>query len=322
MSDHTAHRSSYQGRAVCVTGGAGFIGSHLVDALVECGAKVTVLDDFSNGREDNLCGAGRAARVVRGSVCDAGAIDQALAGCDVVFHQAALGSVPRSIEMPQKYQEVNALGTLQVLEAARRHGVRRVVYAASSSAYGQAQSLPKVECMRPEPVSPYACTKLAGEHMLRTWCACYGLQGVSLRYFNIFGPRQRHDSPYAAVVPLFARHLREGTPPTIYGDGRTTRDFTFVANAVEANLLAGATSRPLAGETVNVACGVRYSLLQLLETMAGLLGVQSKPRFEPERAGDVKDSQADIRAAEALLGYRVLVPFEEGLRRTLVSLGA
>jgi UDP-glucose 4-epimerase len=312
MDNHAALRARYRGRAVCVTGGAGFIGSHLADALVECGARVTILDDFSNGREENLRGAAAAARVVRGSVCDADALDAAVAGAEVVFHQAALGSVPRSVE-------VNAGGTLAVLEAARRHRVRRVVYAASSSAYGNTPTLPKVESMRPDPLSPYACTKLAGENLLRAWCRCYGLEGASLRYFNIFGPRQRHDSAYAAVVPRFARCLRGGVAPEIYGDGRTTRDFTFVANAVSANLLAGAVERPLAGETVNIACGARYSLLDLLATMARILGVRAEPVFHAERAGDVRDSEADIRAAHDLIGYRVLVPFEEGLRRTLAA---
>lgn len=317
MDFQEVHRAKYRGRAVCVTGGAGFIGSHLADALVECGARVTVLDDFSNGQEENLRGAAAAARVVRGSVCDPAALDAAVAGCDVIFHQAALGSVPRSVEHPALFHEVNAGGTLRVLEAARRHRVRRVVYAASSSAYGNTTALPKAEGMRPDPLSPYACAKLAGEHMLRAWCQCYGLEGASLRYFNIFGPRQRHDSAYAAVVPRFVRSLRSGTAPEIYGDGRTTRDFTFVANAVSANLLAGATEQPLAGEMVNIACGVRTSLVELLDAMARIIGVRASPVFHPERAGDVRDSEADIRAAEELIGYRVLVPFEEGLRRTL-----
>lgn len=313
----TDTRAFYAGRKVCVTGGAGFIGSHLADALVERGASVTVLDDFSNGRADNLRGAASAARVVRGSICDDSALDDSLEGCEVVFHQAALGSVPRSVELPALYQDVNVTGTMKVLEAVRRHKVRRVVYAASSSAYGDCASLPKVETMRADALSPYAYTKLAGEFMLRSWCNCYGLQGVSLRYFNIFGPRQRHDSPYAAVVPLFAKHLREGVRPIIYGDGGTTRDFTYVANAVEANLLGGASSATLCGQMVNIACGERYSLLDLLRAMAKILGVVFEPEFRPTRAGDVRDSLADIRAARDLLGYEVSVAFEEGLRKTL-----
>jgi UDP-glucose 4-epimerase len=320
------HRTHYRGRRVCVTGGAGFIGSHLADALVECGAKVSVIDNFSNGREENLRGPASAAELVRGSIVDPAALDAAFGGCEVVFHQAAMGSVPRSLEIPEQYHENNVTGTVRVLEAARRAKVRRVVYAASSSAYGNTATLPKVESMRADTLSPYAYTKLAGEHLLRAWCNCYGLEGVSLRYFNIFGPRQRHDSPYAAVIPLFAKHLREGTRPVIFGDGGQTRDFTFVANAVHANLLAGAVGAArgaaggagaLAGQMVNIACGGRFSLLELLETMARLMGARAQPEFQPARTGDVRDSEADIRAAGELLGYRVIVGFEDGLARTV-----
>jgi UDP-glucose 4-epimerase len=311
------HVRAYQGRHVCVTGGAGFIGSHLADFLCEAGARVTVLDDFSNGLDSNLSGAARAATVVRGSITDAAALDRALAGAEVVFHQAAMGSVPRSVEIPAEYHETNVAGTLRLLEAARRHGVRRVVYAASSSAYGNAPTLPKVETMPPDPLSPYAYTKLACEHLMRAWASCYGIQTVSLRYFNIFGPRQRHDSPYAAVIPLFAKHLRDGTRPEIWGDGLQTRDFTHVANAVHANLLAGSTDAALRGQVVNIACGTRFSLLELLQRMGTILGAKADPDFRPARTGDVRDSEADIAAAGRLLGYRVIVPFEEGLRRTL-----
>lgn len=311
------HRTHYRGRRVCVTGGAGFIGSHLADALVECGAQVRIIDNFSNGREENLRGPAAAAELVRGSIVDAAALDAAFAGCEVVFHQAAMGSVPRSVEIPEQYHENNVTGTVRVLEAARRAGVRRVVYAASSSAYGNTATLPKVETMRADTLSPYAYTKLAGEHLLRAWCNCYGLEGVSLRYFNIFGPRQRHDSPYAAVIPLFAKHLREGTSPVIFGDGKQTRDFTFIANAVHANMLAGAAAGALDGRTVNIACGGRFSLLELLETMARLMGARATPEFRPMRTGDVRDSEADIRAAGELLGYRVIVGFEDGLARTV-----
>ena len=314
-----AHADSYRGRTVCVTGGAGFIGSHLSDVLCQAGARVTVLDDFSNGLEANLSGAARAAAVVRGSITDDAALDRALAGAEVVFHQAAMGSVPRSVEIPAEYHETNVTGTLRLLQAARRHGVRRVVYAASSSAYGNAPTLPKVETMPPDPLSPYAYTKLACEHLMRAWSCCYGLETVSLRYFNIFGPRQRHDSPYAAVIPLFAKHLRDGTRPEIWGDGRQTRDFTYVANAVHANLLAGSTRNALSGQVVNIACGTRFSLLDLLQRMGETLGAKSDPVFHPARTGDVRDSEADISAAGRLLGYRVIVPFEEGLRRTLAG---
>ena len=312
-----SHAAAYRGRTVCVTGGAGFIGSHLADVLCEAGARVTVLDDFSNGLESNLAGAARAAALVRGSIADDAALDRALAGAEVVFHQAAMGSVPRSVEIPAEYHETNVTGTLRLLQAARRHGVRRVVYAASSSAYGNSPTLPKVETMPADTLSPYAYTKLACEHLMRAWANCYGIQTVSLRYFNIFGPRQRHDSPYAAVIPLFAKHLRDGTRPEIWGDGRQTRDFTHVANAVHANLLAGATANELCGQVVNVACGTRFSLLELLQAMGELLGAKADPVFHPARTGDVRDSEADISAAGRLLGYRVIVPFREGLRRTL-----
>jgi UDP-glucose 4-epimerase len=230
-----------------------------------------------------------------------------------------MGSVPRSVEIPAVYHEVNVGGTMRVLEAARRHGVRRVVYAASSSAYGNTVVLPKVESMRPDPLSPYAYTKLAGEHLMRAWSQCYGLETVSLRYFNIFGPRQRHDSPYAAVIPMFAERIRSGVRPAIFGDGGQTRDFTFVANAVHANLLAGSAPRAFRGEMVNIACGTRFSLLQLLQSMSEIIGLAADPEFRPGRSGDVRDSEADIRLAGELLGYEVVVPFMDGLRATLVS---
>jgi UDP-glucose 4-epimerase len=313
------HRANFLGRAVCVTGGAGFIGSHLCDALVECGANVRIVDDFSNGRESNLSGPSSAAEVFRGSICDDSVLDRAFAGAEIVFHQAALGSVPRSIEIPALYHEVNVGGTLRVLEAARRHGVRRIVYAASSSAYGNTAVLPKVESMRPDPLSPYAYTKLAAEHLMRAWSQCYGLETVSLRYFNVFGPRQRHDSPYAAVIPMFAERIRAGARPPIFGDGGQTRDFTFVANAVHANLLAGSVPRALRGEMVNIACGTRFSLLQLLESMSEIMGLPAEPEFRPGRSGDVRDSEADIRLAGEVLGYQVVVPFLDGLRATLNS---
>jgi UDP-glucose 4-epimerase len=309
----------YKGRIVCVTGGAGFIGSHLSDALVECGAKVRIVDDFSNGLDSNLAGMASAAQMFRGSICDDSILDRAFAGAEVVFHQAAVGSVPRSVEIPAAYHEVNVGGTLRVLEAARRQGVRRVVYAASSSAYGNTAVLPKVESMRADPLSPYAYTKLAGEHLMRAWSQCYGLETVSLRYFNVFGPRQRHDSPYAAVIPMFAERIRAGVRPVIFGDGGQTRDFTFVVNAVHANLLAGSVTRPLRGEMVNIACGTRFSLLQLLQAMSEIIGVQAEPEFMPARSGDVRDSEADIRLAGELLGYQVVVPLLEGLRTTLES---
>ncbi|MFZ4722811.1 MAG: NAD-dependent epimerase/dehydratase family protein [Phycisphaerales bacterium] len=305
---------------VLVTGGAGFIGSHLADRLVSSDAHVTILDDFSNGLDANLQGPAGEARVIRGSICDRAALSEAIDGAELVFHLAAIGSVPRSLEFPELYEEVNVSGTLRVLQAARTAGVRRVVYSASSSAYGNTPSLPKVESMRPDPVSPYAFTKLAGEHLMRSWSACFGLETVSLRYFNIFGPRQRHDSPYAAVIPKFAKQLRSGQRPTLFGDGTQSRDFTFVENAVHANLLAAAAPAATQGQVINVACGTRFSLLTLLERMASIMGIDCEPEFMPTRPGDVRDSEADISAAAALIGYSVQVPFEEGLRRTLQAM--
>ena len=307
---------SYAGRRVCVTGGAGFIGSHLVDALRELGADVAVLDDFSNGRVENL-GDTSSIRLVRGSILDPDALADALDGATTVFHQAALGSVPASVEDPVSYQQANADGTLAVLEHCRAHRIERVVYAASSSAYGDQPASPKVEAMVPDPLSPYAASKLAGEHLLRTYAHCYGISGVSLRYFNIFGPRQRADSPYAAVNPRFADALRAGEKPVIFGTGEQTRDFTFVANAVWANLLAGCVTSPLRGESLNIACGEAISLLDLLSEMSGALGTSADARFEPVRAGDVMHSKADISAARRVLGFEPIVGFADGLRQTL-----
>jgi UDP-glucose 4-epimerase len=313
---------AYRNRRVCVTGGAGFIGSHLVDALVAHGAAVNVIDDLCNGSLENLRGVKDRITFVLGSILDAGALNAAVDGCEIVFHQAALGSVPRSVEEPARFVQVNAMGTLSVLEAARRSGKKRgsmpqVVYAGSSSAYGDTPALPKVESMPPQPRSPYAAAKYAGELLLASHCACFGMTGVTLRYFNVFGPRQRADSMYAAVVPRFIEALRRGEPPLIYGDGSQSRDFTFIDNVVHANLLAGACERPLHGQTINIACGERFTLLALLETMQRLMGTKVKPRFEPMRAGDVMHSQAGIDGARELIGFEPRVGLEEGLRRML-----
>lgn len=311
------HRSAYVNRAVCVTGGAGFIGSHIVSALDQLGAKVTVIDDLSNGRAENLATCSKGVELIEGSILDASSLERAVRGAQVVFHLAALGSVPASLVTPERFQSVNATGTMLVLNAARTAGCGRVVYSASSSAYGDTPTLPKIETMVPDPRSPYAVTKLEGEHLCRAWAICYGLSTISLRYFNIFGSRQRPDSQYAAVIPKFATALRAGNQPTIFGDGGQTRDFTHVENAVHANLLAGSSATVLRGEMVNIGCGAKFSLLELLERMSALLGVKASPHFEPTRQGDVRDSMAAIGAAKALIGYAPVVHFEDGLRATL-----
>ena len=313
-----SHRAAYSGMRVCVTGGAGFIGSHLVEALDALGAHVTVIDDLCNGFRDNLKGRSDRVRLIEGSILDADAMTRAAEGAKVIFHLAALGSVPRSVEEPMRYHRVNVDGTLAVLEAARKTGAR-VSYSASSSAYGDTPTLPKIESMRNDPRSPYAVTKLAGEQYGRAYTLCYGVPFVGLRYFNIFGPRQREDSQYAAVIPRWAAAIRAGRKPLIYGNGSQTRDFTHVHNAVHANLLAGRATGTLEGETVNIGCGEKYSLLELLAQMNAVLGTSAEPDFQPPRAGDVKDSLAAIAAARALIGYEPVVTFADGLRTTLLG---
>ncbi len=309
---------TYRGRRVCVTGGAGFIGSHLVSALVELGADVSVIDDLSNGRRQNLPEPARG-RLVAGSILDPAALAKAVAGAQVIFHFAALTSVAESVERPEDYLNVNDTGTLRVLEAARAAAApgHRVVYAASSSVYGDRGEIALVETLAPRPASLYAASKCAGEQILSAYAESHGLSCISLRYFNVFGPRQRPDSPYAAVIPRFAEALLAGQRLTVYGDGTQTRDFTHVADAVRANLLAGASERALRGESVNIACGRRSDLLSLIRLMGEILGVEPAYELAPPRAGEVKHSLADITAAGQLLGYRPLVSLEKGLRETL-----
>jgi UDP-glucose 4-epimerase len=306
------------GRCALVTGGAGFIGSHLVDRLVRDGWRVRVLDDFSSGREANLAAAGEAVELVRGDVCDAGVLGECARGADVIFHQAAVASVPRSVAEPVRTHEVNATGTLLVLEAARRAGVRRVVFAASSAAYGDSPELPKVETMPPSPLSPYALQKWMGEAYCGLYAGLYGLETVALRYFNVFGPRQDPKSEYAAVVPRFVTACLAGEAPVVYGDGEQTRDFTFVADAVHANVLA-ADAPGASGAMVNVAGGRRVSLNEILRLVAELTGAELRPRYEAARAGDVRDSVADLAHARAVLGFEPRVDLREGLRRTIES---
>jgi UDP-glucose 4-epimerase len=305
-------------RRALVTGGAGFIGSHLVDALLARGWRVRVLDDFSSGRERNLEGSLASVELLRGDLREEALLERAVAGAEVVFHQAAVPSVPRSVAEPLRTHEVNATGALRVLESARRAGVRRVVFAASSSAYGDTPELPKLETMAANPRSPYALQKWAGETYCRLYHELYGLETVALRYFNVYGPRQDPKSEYAAVVPRFVTACLRGESPVVYGDGGQTRDFTFVEDAVRANLLAADAPRA-AGAVVNVAGGRRISLLELLGQIAELVGCAVAPHHEPARAGDVRDSLADLSRARDLLGFEPQVSLREGLARTIES---
>jgi UDP-glucose 4-epimerase len=303
-------------RTYLVTGGAGFIGSHIAERLVRDGHTVRVLDDFSSGKKANLESFAGDLEIVRGDIRDSRVVNEAVKGVDIVFHEAALGSVPRSVSDPLSTHEVNMTGTLNVFLAARDAGVKRVVYASSSSVYGETPILPKREDMIPQPLSPYALSKIVGEGYAGVFKQVYGFEIVSLRYFNIFGPRQDLESQYAAVVPRFITALLNGNSPVVYGDGLQSRDFTYVENVVKANLLASEVDGA-AGHAFNVACGGRYTLLDLLARLRELIGSDIKPIHEPSRAGDVRDSQASIEAAEQVLGYRVSVGFEEGLRRTV-----
>jgi UDP-glucose 4-epimerase len=299
-----------------VTGGGGFIGSNLARALVARGESVRVLDNFATGREENLAGLHEKLTLIRGDIRDAAAVDKAMKGVDYVLHQAALPSVPRSIDHPVETNDVNVNGTLTILQGARAAGVKRVVFAASSSAYGETPTLPKVETMSPDPLSPYAGSKVAGEYYLKVFHTCYGLETVALRYFNVFGPHQDPQSQYAAVIPRFVTAALEGRQPTIFGDGLQSRDFCHIENAIEANLLA-CTAPGAAGQVMNIACGVRTTLLDVLDRLGGIVGRKVTAIHEPSRAGDIKHSLADIGRARALLGYTARVSFEEGLARTV-----
>jgi nucleoside-diphosphate-sugar epimerase len=303
-----------------ITGGAGFIGSHLVEHLVGAGHEVVVLDDFSTGRRENLAPWREHIELVEGSLVDADTCARAIRGADYVLHQGALPSVPRSIADPSASHRVNATGTLNVLIAARDAGVKRVVYASSSSAYGDTPELPKHEEMPVRPRSPYAVAKLAGEQYCRAFHASYRVPTVALRYFNVFGPRQDPTSAYAAVVPKFIAAALAGERPTIYGDGEQTRDFTFVANVVRANLLACEAPAAALGEAFNIGCGDRISVNELWRRIRDLVGVTTEPRYEPARGGDVRDSLASTEKARALLGYAPLVDIDAGLRTTLEAM--
>ncbi|MEM8783374.1 MAG: NAD-dependent epimerase/dehydratase family protein [Planctomycetota bacterium] len=319
------HGEAFAGVRCVVTGGAGFIGSHLGEALLRLGADVIVLDDLSRGQATNITHLRTVADTQPGgvafeqaSIVDADATRRVIDKAVYVFHQAAWGSVPGSVDDPAGYHTVNLTGTLNVLEAARAARVKRVVFAASSSAYGDTPTLPKVETMPPLPRSPYAGNKVGCEAMMRAWACSYGLDTACLRYFNIFGPRQNANSAYAAVIAAFAKALLNGQRPVIYGDGEQSRDFTFIDNAVHANLLAARCEQPIGGEAMNVACGRAVTVNELAREMADRLGVNElEPEYRPERAGDVKHSLAALERAESLIGYRPVVGFDAGLAATV-----
>jgi UDP-glucose 4-epimerase len=299
-----------------VTGGAGFIGSHLATALVRRGNSVRILDNLSTGKLDNLAEVASKVEFMQGDVTDAASVREACRGVSAIFHEAAQVSVPQSVVDPFKSYEVNAIGTLRMLEAAREAGVKRFVFAASSAAYGNSTDLPKVETMLPTPLSPYAAGKVAAEHLLQVWANCHGMRTVALRYFNIFGPRQADDSPYTGVIALFAKALLEGRQGTIFGDGEQTRDFTYIDNVIAANLLA--VDRELApGTIMNVGTGESISINTLYRAMCERLGMTCLPRYAEPRAADVLHSVASIERARRVLGYEPKIDWRTGLATTV-----
>lgn len=303
-------------RTCLVTGGAGFIGSNIADALVARGDRVRILDDLSTGNLNNLSGIREKIEFVKANLTDEAAVAQAVKGVDCIFHEAALASVPRSMEKPLDTHAACVTGTLILLNEARKAGVRRLVYAASSSAYGNQPHASKRETDLPMPISPYGAAKAAGELYCQAFAASFPIETVCIRYFNVFGPRQDPSSEYSAVIPKFITAMLAGTRPTIYGDGLQSRDFTFVENVVHGNLLA-ADAKDASGHVFNVAMGNSVSLLQLIDLLNQYLKTNIQPIHAPARVGDVRDSLADISHARALLGYEPKVQFEEGLRRSI-----
>lgn len=303
-------------RSCLVTGGAGFIGSHVVRGALAKGYRVRVLDDLSTGFRKNLEDVAAEFEFVEGDICDPGIVARCMRGIDTVFHLAARASVPRSVAEPRPAHEVNVTGTLNLLISARNEGVHRFVYSASSSAYGDTPVMPKTVDMLPAPLSPYAVSKLAAEHYCTVWTHVYGLETISLRYFNVFGPRQDPNSAYAAVIPAFVTRLLRGERPVVYGDGEQSRDFCFVDNVVHANLLAAEIEK-LRGETVNVACGEATTLNEILADLRRLLNTDVEAEYQPPRAGDVRHSLADISQTQTVLGYKPLIMFPEGLERSI-----
>lgn len=305
-----------------VTGGAGFIGSNLVAALTAAGERVRVLDNLATGRWENLDGLPHQSLIERitGDIRDATAVAAAAKGVEVVLHQAALGSVPRSVETPVESNAVNVGGTVTVLDVARRQGVRRVIFAASSSAYGETPVLPKHEAMEPMPLSPYAVTKLACEHYMKVFAGIYGIETLSLRYFNVFGPNQTPDGAYAAAIPRFIDAALQNRPIPIYGDGEQTRDFCFIENTVSANLLAATSPKKFKGEIINIAGGRRIGLNELCKEISRVLGRDVAVEHLPPRAGDIRHSLADISRAAELIGYAPRVRWEDGIAPTVTYL--
>jgi len=299
-----------------VTGGAGFIGSNIARKLLARGEQVRLLDDFSTGKRENLNNLADA-EVIEGSLLDQACLQKAVEGVAYILHQAAIPSVPRSVKDPLSTNEANVTGTLNLLKAAKEAQVKKFVCAASSSAYGDTEVLPKRESMPADPLSPYAVSKYTGELYAKVFASVYGLPTVSLRYFNIFGPYQDPASEYAAVIPKFIISILKGEVPEIYGDGEQSRDFTYIDNAVEANLLACKSEKVGSGEVINVACGESYSLNSLVEQLNEIMGTAIKPVYSDPRPGDVKHSLADITKAQELLGYEIKVSFKEGLKRTV-----
>lgn len=303
-------------RLYLVTGGAGFIGSHIVETLVNRGEKVRVLDNLMTGKYENIANFEGRIEFILGDIRDFNVLGKAVDGVDTIFHEAAIPSVPRSVEDPQLNHDSNVNGTFNVLLAARDAGVRRVVYAASSSAYGEIGTGEKREDQLPSPLSPYAVAKLVGEYYCQVFTRVYGLETVSLRYFNVFGPRQDPSSPYSGVISKFVTTLLNGDRPMIFGDGEQSRDFTYVANVVDANIRA-AESADAVGEVINLGVNQRTTLNQLLSELQKIIGTNIAPQYEPPRAGDIRHSLADISRAEKLLGFKPLIGLEEGLKATV-----
>lgn len=300
-----------------VTGGAGFIGSNIVNKLLENGDNVRVLDNFSTGKTKNIESVLEKIECIHADFTDLEVCRKAVEGVDYVLHQGAIPSVPRSIDDPISTNNANILGTLNMLIASRDAGVKRFIYAASSSAYGDSEIMSKVETMPVAPKSPYAIQKLTGEYYCQNFSTIYGLETVCLRYFNVFGPNQDPESVYSAVIPMFIKKMLQGESPVIYGDGTTSRDFTYVENNVDANLKACLAGDECVGQVINIACGIEISLNELVEKINKVLGTDIKPEYKEERKGDVKHSLADITKASKLLNYKPVIDFDEGLEKTI-----